>query len=345
MPETMRGVIFTGDGRVEVREFPRPVPSSTQVLVQMRVSGLCGSDMHSFRNPPAYWAEAPVIRGHEPAGVVVEVGQGVTMVHVGDRVSVYHAPSCGHCEACARGEFFNCTTIGPGYRLASMKVHGSDADYLLVDQNVCFSLPDALSYEDGSTIACAGGTAYHALRRADIRGGEFVLVSGLGPVGLCVTKLAAAMGGTVIGVDPVAYRRDLALRNGATHALDPRAVNMPETVRDLTGDGAEVAIETSGNDQARIDLVPATPYHARLVYVGWGGTARNGIYGPMLGERWITGSNMFTASDYNELVRLMLRTGLHFADLVTHRFPLECAQEAFDTFAGGQTGKVIFTWE
>jgi threonine dehydrogenase-like Zn-dependent dehydrogenase len=91
--------------------------------------------------------------------------------------------------------------------------------------------------------------------------------------------------------------------------------------------------------------VPATPYHARLVYVGWGGTARNGIYGPMLGERWITGSNMFTASDYNELVRLMLRTGLHFADLVTHRFPLECAQEAFDTFAGGQTGKVIFTWE
>lgn len=345
MVETMRGAIFVGHGKVEVHEFPKPKPTGTQVLVQMKASGLCGSDMHSYHNPPEYWAKAPIIRGHEPSGVIVEVGDGVTMVRVGDRVSVYHAPACGHCEACSLGEFFNCMTIGPGYRLASMKVHGSDADYVLVDQNVCFPLPDELSFEDGSTIACAGGTAYHALRRADVRGAEYVLVSGLGPVGLCTAKLAQAMGGIVIGVDPIAYRRELAFKNGASYVLNPAEVDLPEAVKYITSGGAEVAIETSGNDQARMTLPQATPYHARCIYVGWGGQAHNGIYGPMLGERWITGSNMFTSADYYSLVRLMLRQDLRFSDLVTHRFPLERAQEAFDVFDSRQTGKVVFAWD
>lgn len=345
MAETMRGAIFVGNGKVEVREFPKPKPTGTQVLVKMKASGLCGSDMHPYRNPPDYWEKAPIIRGHEPSGIVVEVGEAVSMVKLGDRVSVYHAPACNHCEACARGEFFNCTTIGPGYRLASMKVHGSDADYVLVDQNVCFLLPDELNFEDGAIIACAGGTSYHALRRADVHGGEYVIVSGLGPVGLCAAYLAKAMGGIVIGVDPSAYRRDLALKHGASFAIDPTACDLAAEVKRITGEGADVGIETSGNDQARVDLVKCTPYRARIVYVGWGGRAANATFGPMLGERWITGSNMFTHADYFELVRFMLRQKLHFSNLVTHRFPLEKAQEAFDLFASRNTGKVMFVWE
>jgi threonine dehydrogenase-like Zn-dependent dehydrogenase len=341
----MRGAIFVGDGRVEVREFPKPAPRGTQVLVAIKAAGLCGSDMHSYRQSPEIWAKTPIIRGHEPGGVVVEVGDAVTMVEVGDRVSVYHAPSCGHCEACARGAFFNCTTIGPGYRLASRKVHGCDADYVLVDQNVCFQVPDELDFEDAAIIACAGGTAYHALRRADLHAAEYVVVSGLGPVGLCTTLLAKAMGGTVIGVDPVQYRRDLALEYGADYTIDPTAGDMPERVKGITGGGAEVGIETSGNDEARVTLVKATPYRARIIYVGWGGRAQNATFGPMLGERWITGSNMFTSVDYYELVRLLLRQGLHLSDLVTHRFPLEKAQEAFDLFESCQTGKVMFVWD
>jgi len=344
MAETMRGAIFVGNGKVEVREFPKPKPTGTQVLVQMKASGLCGSDMHPYRQTAEYWAPAPIIRGHEPSGVVAEVGEAVTYVKLGDRVSVYHAPACQHCEACARGEFFNCTTIGPGFRLASMKVHGADADYVLVDQNVCFKLPDALSFEDGAIIACAGGTAFHALKRADVRGGEYVVVSGLGPVGLCVALLAEAMGGIVIGVDPAAYRREAALKHGAQFVVDPSQGKLVEEVKRITGEGAEVGIETSGNDQARVDLPKCTPYHARVVYVGWGGRAANAMFGPMLGERWITGSNMFTHQDYFALVCMMLRQGLHFSDLVTHRFALEKAQEAFDLFESRATGKVMFVW-
>ncbi len=345
MSETMRGAIFVGDGKVEVREFPKPKPTGTQVLVAVKSSGLCGSDMHSYRMPADEWAKAPIIRGHEPAGVIVEVGEAVTMVKLGDRVSVYHAPSCGHCEACLSGEYFNCTTIGPGFRLASMKVHGSDADYVIVDQNVCFPLPDELDFEDGSTIACAGGTAYHALRRANVLGGEYVVVSGLGPVGLCAVQLAHAMGGIVIGVDPIKFRRDFAMKHGAAYTVDPLAGDLGEQVKGITGEGAEVAIETSGNDQARADLLKTTPYHARLVYVGWGGREKNVMIGPMLGERWVTGSNMFTGPDYYALVRFMLRQKMHFSDLVTHRFPLEKAQEAFDAFASRETGKVVFSWK
>ncbi|MDE0026236.1 MAG: hypothetical protein OXP69_17655 [Spirochaetaceae bacterium] len=92
-------------------------------------------------------------------------------------------------------------------------------------------------------------------------------------------------------------------------------------------------------------MIDATTYHGRIVYVGWGGTAKNAAVGPMLGERCLMGSNIFTGTDYYELTRLMHRTGLRFADLVTHRFPLSQAQEAFDLFATGRTGKVMFTWD
>ncbi|MDE0229082.1 MAG: hypothetical protein OXJ62_09550 [Spirochaetaceae bacterium] len=92
-------------------------------------------------------------------------------------------------------------------------------------------------------------------------------------------------------------------------------------------------------------MIDATTCHGRIAYVGWGGTAKNAAVGPMLGERCLMGSNMFTETDYYELVRLMHRTGLRFADLVTHRFPLADAQQAFDPFAGGRTGKVTFTWD
>ncbi|MCD6519599.1 MAG: alcohol dehydrogenase catalytic domain-containing protein [Anaerolineae bacterium] len=342
---TMRGVVFIGNGKVELRNFPKPTPRGTQVVVKMKAAGICGSDMHSFYRSQDFWAQHPIIRGHEPSGIIEAVGEAVTMVQPGDRVSVYHAPACGHCEACVRGEYFRCTTIGPGYRLASLKVHGCDADFLLVDQNVCFPLPDSLSFEDGAIIACAGGTAYHALKKADVHAGEYVLVTGLGPVGLCVTLLANAMGAFVIGADPIAYRRELAKHHGATYTLDPAQENLAEKVKQIVKEGVEVAIETSGNDQARADILQATNYHSRLVYVGFGGQTQNIMLSPLLGDRMITGSNMFTGADYYDLTRFLLRKQLHFDVLVTHRFPLERAQEAFDLFATKQTGKVVFTWD
>jgi len=342
MAKTMRGMVMLGDGKVEVWEFPVPEPHGTEVLVDVKASGLCGSDIHKLPNPREDRADRRVIRGHEPSGVVAEIGEAVTMVQVGDRVSVYHAPWCGHCEACLRGEYFRCETIPAGNRLGTMRVDGGNADYVLVDQNVCFPLPDAFSFDDGAIIACAGGTAYHALRRADVRAGEYVVVSGLGPVGLCAVQLADAMGAKVIGVDPVDYRRDLALQHGAQEAVDPIAVDMPRWVVEHTAGGAEVVIETSGNDVARAQVIDATTYHARLIYVGFGGQAKNVMLGHQLGGRWITGSNMFTGPDYYALVRFMLRQNVRFDRLVTHRFPLEQAQEAFDLFVGKRTGKVMF---
>lgn len=342
MSRTARGVVFLGDGKVEVREFPIEEPKGTQVLVSVRAAGLCGSDMHPYRESAEYWSQHPVIRGHEPAGIVEQVGDAVTMVKPGDRVSVYHAPTCGHCEPCVNGEYFRCTAIGPGFRLASLEVHGCDADYLLVDQNVCFPLPDSLSFEEGAIIACAGGTAYHALTLADVHAYDSVLVSGLGPVGLCVAQLAVAMGALVIGADPIEYRRSLAQRIGAKAVYDPLETNAQEFVEDLIGEAVDKAVETSGNDQARIDIIPATDYHARIVYVGYGGRAKNAELGPSLGERNISGSNIFTGADYYNLLRFMKRADLRFSELVTHRFSLENAQEAFDLFETDKTGKVMF---
>jgi propanol-preferring alcohol dehydrogenase len=164
-------------------------------------------------------------------------------------------------------------------------------------------------------------------------------------VGLCVARLAEALGATVIGADPVAYRRELALKHGARFVFDPLSTDTVEEVKRITGDGAEVAVETSGNDQARVNIVGATPFHARILYVGLGGKERNFALGPSLGERRLSGSNMFTRQDYFDLVRLMVRRGVHLSDLVTHRFPLDQAQQAFDLFESGETGKVMFTFD
>jgi threonine dehydrogenase-like Zn-dependent dehydrogenase len=221
-------------------------------------------------------------------------------------------------------------------------VHGCDAEYLLVDQNVCFPLPDGFSFEDGAIIACAGGTAFHALKLADVHAFDTVLVSGLGPVGLCVMQLAVAMGAIAIGADPVEYRRALALEIGAKAVYDPVQKTAQEFVEGMFGEGVDKAVETSGNDQARIDIIPATKFHARLVYVGAGGKAKNAELGPSLGERCISGSNIFTGSDYYDLLRFMKKADLRFTDLVTHRFSLDNAQEAFDLFESDQTGKVMF---
>ena len=257
MTKTMRGVMMLGHGQAEVREFPVPQPTGNGGPG----AGQGRRDLRQRHAPLSSQAGEipPTIRGHEPSGVVAEVGEAVTFVKVGDRVSVYHAPACNHCEACAKGFFFNCTTIGPGWRLGN-KPHGGDADYVLVDQNVCFKLPDELNYEDGAIIACAGGTAYHALNRAGgVRGGQFALISGLGPVGLCAVVLAHAMGAIVIGSDPSAYRRDLALRHGATCVVDPAQQNMIDEVKRITRRGRRVCRRDLGQRPGAYRSPPLHP--------------------------------------------------------------------------------------
>jgi threonine dehydrogenase-like Zn-dependent dehydrogenase len=225
-----------GNRVVELREVEKPEPGEGQVLLAMRASTICGSDLraiyreHLGEGPEAY---QDVVGGHEPSGQVVAVGSGVPELAVGDRVVVYHISGCGVCDECRKGYQISCTS--ESRRAYGWQRDGGHADYLLAEHRDLLKLPDNLDYLDGACVACGFGTAYEALCRVDVSGRDRLLVVGLGPVGLAVGLLAKAMGASeVIGTDPSPERRALAVRLGA---IDTELESAPAT---HLGDGADV---------------------------------------------------------------------------------------------------------
>jgi len=338
----MRGVVFPGDRRAEVRDYPDPEPGPGEVVVRMKAAGLCGSDLHLYRQTAAQRAGSDTIPGHEPSGVVEMLGAGVDTVGIGDRVSVYHYRGCGHCKHCRAGNVMWCAERR-GY---GGPIHGADADLLLTDARNCMPLPDELSFAHGALMACAAGTAFSSIRKLQISGEDTLVIFGQGPVGLCGLLVAKAMGGRVIGVDPIPERRALALRLGADAALDPAEIDVVAALRDLThGEGADLAFETSGSAAGQNGAVDCLRLGGKAVFVGFG--ARDKTLNPsqFIGRQLtLMGSFVIPIYMYDDLARFILDHNLSLEEMVTHRFPLEEAPEAFARFDGGATGKVILEW-
>src|SRR4051794_27001653 len=250
----MRGVFLPGGRQVDIREVADPTPGPGQVVVRMRASTICGSDIRAiYREHLGTGAESyrGVVAGHEPCGEIVEVGPGCRRFAVGDRVVLYHIAGCGLCADCRAGYMVSCTS--PLRAAYGWQRDGGHADLLVADEATCIALPDALSYLDGACVACGFGTAFEALRRVDAGGGDAVAVVGLGPVGLAVGLLASELGATtVVGIDPVAERRALATELGAVDHAVATGVDAPDQVRQLTGGhGSEVTVDCSGATAGR----------------------------------------------------------------------------------------------
>ncbi len=187
----MRGAYLPGDSTVELREAPVPEPGHGEVLLRMKASTVCGSDIrciyheHLGKGPEGYQG---VIAGHEPCGQIVKVGPGCRRYQEGDRVIVYHISGCGLCNDCRRGYMISCTS--EKYRRAyGWQRDGGMADYLLAEEKDLIHLPDELSYADGAQVACGFGTVYEGLQKISISGNDCVLITGLGPVGLATGAL------------------------------------------------------------------------------------------------------------------------------------------------------------
>jgi D-arabinose 1-dehydrogenase-like Zn-dependent alcohol dehydrogenase len=241
----MKAVLFPGDREVVHTEFPDPKPGINQVVVRMKASGLCGSELHGLYQPSKEVKRASpfqdVIPGHEPCGVVEQVGPGVVSVKPGDRVSVYHIGGCGHCKYCRAGWMINCANEKHTY---GWNANGGHADLLLADERNCVRLPDELSFADGAHCACGGGTAYQSLLRLNVSGRDRFAVFGLGPVGLGAVALAKAMGATVYAVEVTPERLELGKKMGADVVINPQEQDPVAAIRDLTeGEGAEATAD------------------------------------------------------------------------------------------------------
>ena len=333
----MRGVVFTGNRGLEVRDFPDPTPGPDEVVLEIRASGICGTDLHYYRPPVSH----SKIRGHEPCGVVVARGRDVDPAAAPDgaRVMMHHYDGCRSCPNCNTGWTQLCDN---GSTVYGRDADGAHAHYMLAPAFTLVPLPDALTFTTGAAISCGTGTAWGALDRMHMEPGATIAVIGQGPVGLSATMLANAMGARVIAADISAERLERAKAFGADQVIDA-SEGLTEKLREATGGlGATHIMECSGNGEATRQALAATRPWGTLCLVGLGATATVET-GPeiVLRQVSVVGSWTFSIAGQKNCADFCARHELPVDDLFTHSFGLEDADEAYRIFDAQSAGKSV----
>jgi threonine dehydrogenase-like Zn-dependent dehydrogenase len=349
MAKMMKAAYLPGNSTVELREVEIPTPGHSQVLIKMKSSTICGSDIraiyreHLGKGPEGYQNK---IAGHEPAGQIVKCGSGMRRFKEGDRVAVYHISGCGLCNDCRRGYMISCTS--PLRAAYGWQRDGGMAPYLLAEERDCIHLPDELTYTDGAQVACGFGTVYEALQKTGVCGNDDVLVVGLGPVGLATLMVAKAMGAQkLIGVDVTPERCKIAEdKKLADHVFASGPDTLKEILAVTNGNGVERAIDCSGNTQGRQLSIRATRKWGKIAMVGEGGTVEFNPSPDIIHEqKTIFGSWVTSIWLMEELLERLVRWGIHPEDLVTHRFTLDKVSEAYALMNEGKCGKVAVVFD
>ena len=251
MSTKMKATVFHGPENIRVEEVPQPHASAGEAVIRITLTTICGTDLHIVRGE--YPVRPGLVIGHEPVGVIEEIGEGVTGYKIGDRVLVGAITPCGQCRACLSAQWAQCghgegiEAIG-GWRFGNT-INGAQAEYLLVPnaQANLAKIPDGLTDEQVVLLADIASTGFSGAESANVRIGDSVVVLAQGPIGLCATAGAKLMGASlIIAVESDPVRTKMSERMGADMVLNQNEVNVPEEVKQLTGGGADVAIEALG---------------------------------------------------------------------------------------------------
>lgn len=324
----MKAALFTGLREIKIGEVPTPKCPSNGVLVKVMASGICGSDKWLYLGE----GEKPGIHGHEAAGVVVEVGSEVTRLSVGDRVAVYDVIGCGKCTWCNLGQFTRCPQ-------KKGSVAGGYGEFLACPERNALRLPDDISFERGCLLLDAMGTPAKAARRIGVAPGMKVAVFGCGPIGLNAVQVCAAMGARVVALDPIAYRREAAVRLGADCALDPSADSVGEELLELTDGGADRALECSGNPDAEKLAIASVRPDGWVAIVG---ECRRLEISPsddlIRRDVHIVGSWYLNVDDFYKNIELYRTSSADPLRVVTHFVTLDTIERGFQIFCDRQEG-------
>jgi len=339
----MKAAVFYGPNQpLKIEEVDTPKIEAHEILVKIAACGVCNTDLHYIDHGVPTFKKPPMILGHEPSGIVEEVGSAVDKFKVGDRVLIPPVFSCGVCDNCRLGReniCFNMSMMGNNF-------DGAYAEYAKVPGKDCQHLPEELPLQESSIIADAISTPYHAVvNRAQVKPGNSVVVFGCGGVGINVVQMAAAAGGSVIAVDIVDKKLEVAQQLGAVHtinAADKEDKALLKEIRSLTGGGADIAIEAIGNPKT-IELGPAAVkaggLHCQVGYTHHNVPVNAGRL--MYREIEIKGSLGCRPVDYPKIIE-MVRTGkIQLGPVVTHRFPLDEINDAFELMRKGESLRSI----
>jgi len=326
----MKAAIFLGAGKaLEVTEVPAPSVGAGQLLVKVAACGVCHTDMHYIDHGVPTFKAPPMILGHEPSGIVAEVGAGVKNFKEGDRVLLPAVLTCGYCVNCRIGKENICDNMV----MFGNHIDGAYAEYVLAPAKDALHLPMEVPLEEGSIIADAISTPFHAVvNRGQVKAGDNVVVFGCGGVGINAVQIAAAVGASVIAVDVIPEKLEAAKKFGARETIDASKVErIDKVVKQMTGGGADVAFEVIGNPATIQAAFSCIRKGGRTVVVGY--TNKN-VELPaskiMFFEQEVIGSLGCRPVDYPKIIE-MARTGkIKIKELVTGRYPLDKINDAFD---------------
>lgn len=344
----MKAVYFLGDRNIEIRDVPDPTPGPGEVVLEIKASGMCGSDLKFYRVVGGAAALGlpgagdPVIGGHEPCGIVVEVGEGVSekQARVGMRVMNHHYHGCGSCRHCTTGWSQMCDE---GALVYGATGNGAHCRYMKVPAHTLVPLPEELSFKTGAAISCGTGTAFGALQRVALNGADTIAIFGQGPVGLSMTQLAHSMGARVIALDVDQTRLERAREFGADETIDASANNVVEAIYDLSGGtGVECSIDCSSSSQARSQAIKCARKWGRVAFVGEGGDVNIDVSNDMLRKQLtIHGSWTFSKTGQADCARFVADRKVNVDALFTHSWPLSDAIAAYELFDTQSTGKGV----
>jgi len=352
MKKTMKGIVYKGDKIAEVKEFPVPEPKKREVLVKIKATTICGSDIHKWRmsredllqrfgpeKMEIFWFN--LIQGHEGAGIVEEVGDAVEYLRKGDRVMIYHSQGCGVCPKCLEGNHRLCEM---GQWLLATNVNGTFSEHVLNRETSVRKLPSFLSFFDGAMMGCCAGTSFEALRKLNVNARTTLAIYGLGPVGLAAVIEAKVLGARIIGIDVREERVDFGLKYGCDEVINASKEDPVKVIMALTNDkGADAAIEASGD--AFLSAVKSVRTDGgRICAVGWGRDRFevSEFNTNLLYERHVVGSSLFPIQSIQELMDLMVLHKIHLDQIVDTKFKLDQAQEAHERFETYRSAKIGF---
>ena len=334
--------VAPGVGNVEVREIPEPQPAAGQVKLRIRAAGLCGTDLHIYKDEFRSWP--PVVLGHEVAGEIVELGEGVQGLTPGMRVTAEtYFSYCGQCRSCRAGY----TNLCLERRSIGSAVNGGFTTFLVVPARNIHELPASVDYRAGALTEPLACVVHATLTTPTVAPGDVAVIAGPGAIGLLTVQVVKAAGATaiVLGTDTDEHRLALATQLGADAVVNVQRADAAAVVRDLTieGLGADVVYECSGAGPAAQQLLTLVRRHGRYVQVGlFGKPVAWDLDQLVYKELTATGTNASTPPSWLRALDLMgsgkVRTDL----LITHEYPVTAWEKGFATFEDKSGIKTIF---
>jgi len=319
----MKAAVCVERERIVIQDVPVPKPKRGEVLVEVKATGLCGSDVDGYtgNHPMIKW---PIILGHECSGVVAELGPGVEGWKPGDAVAVEPFFTCKKCPACLRSKYNLCVDL----KITGHQVPGSMAEYVVAEACFLHRKPEGISFAEAAIAEPASGSL-HAVERCNLRLGDFVVIIGCGTIGVLAMQHALNKGAQVLIADLEDFKLKVARKLGAHFTLNPKRENLQARVKELTGSiGADCVIEAVGEPETLAETVGLVKRGGTIMLIGWSGNAADAfnLTSVTLDELTVLGTLGF-CHDFPVALKLMSLGKVKIKPIISHRLPLERVEE------------------